>query len=40
MAQGGLKQMLKENRLTPQKEALLLSGNLQVIKAKIKKKSK
>jgi ubiquinone/menaquinone biosynthesis C-methylase UbiE len=34
LAQGGLKQLLKENRLTPQKEALLMSGNLQVIKVK------
>ena len=33
LAQGGLKQILKENRLTPQKEALLMRGNLQVIKA-------
>jgi ubiquinone/menaquinone biosynthesis C-methylase UbiE len=36
LAQGGLKQILKENQLTPQKEALLMRGNLQVIKAKIK----
>jgi ubiquinone/menaquinone biosynthesis C-methylase UbiE len=36
LAQGGLRQILKENRLTPQKEALLMRGNLQVIKAKIK----
>jgi ubiquinone/menaquinone biosynthesis C-methylase UbiE len=35
LAQGGLKQILKENRLKPQKEALLMRGNLQVIKAKI-----
>jgi len=33
LAQGGLKQILKENRLTPQKEALLMRGNLQVIKS-------
>ncbi|MBC8275183.1 MAG: methyltransferase domain-containing protein [Chloroflexi bacterium] len=33
LAQGGLKQILKENQLTPQKEALLLSGNMQVIKS-------
>jgi ubiquinone/menaquinone biosynthesis C-methylase UbiE len=32
LAQGGLKQILRENRLMPQKEALLMSGNLQVIK--------
>ncbi|MFC2050978.1 class I SAM-dependent methyltransferase [Chloroflexota bacterium] len=34
LAQGGLKRILKENRLVPQKEALLLRGNLQVIKAR------
>jgi ubiquinone/menaquinone biosynthesis C-methylase UbiE len=34
LAQGGLKQLLKEAQLTPQKEALLKRGNLQVIKAK------
>jgi len=33
MAQGGLKEILKEAQLTPQKEALLMSGNLQVIKS-------
>ena len=33
LAQGGLDQILKENQLTPQKEALLLSGNMQVIKS-------
>ncbi len=33
LAQGGLNQLLKENRLTPQKEALLKRGNLHVIKA-------
>jgi ubiquinone/menaquinone biosynthesis C-methylase UbiE len=33
MAQGGLKQILKENQLAPQKEALLMRGNLQVIKS-------
>ena len=33
LAQGGLKQILKENRLTTQREALLMRGNLQVIKA-------
>ena len=34
LAQGGLKQILKENRLTGQREALLLRRNLQVIKAR------
>jgi ubiquinone/menaquinone biosynthesis C-methylase UbiE len=34
LAQGGLNGLLKEAQLTPQKEALLKSGNLQVIKAK------
>jgi len=34
LAQGGLKQLLRENQLTGQKEALLMSGNLQVIKAR------
>ena len=34
LAQGGLRQLLKENRLAPQEEALLLSGNLQVIKSR------
>jgi len=33
MAQGGLNQLLKENRLTVQKEALYKSGNVQIIKA-------
>ena len=33
LTQGGLNQILKENQLTPQKEALLKRGNLQVIKA-------
>ncbi|MGB8706782.1 MAG: methyltransferase domain-containing protein [Dehalococcoidia bacterium] len=33
LAQDGLNGLLKENQLTPQKEALLMSGNLQVIKA-------
>ena len=33
LAQGGLDQILKETELTPQEEALLLSGNLQVIKS-------
>ena len=33
LAQGGLDQVLKENQLTPREEALLLSGNLQVIKS-------
>jgi len=33
LAQGGLNGILKEAQLTPQKEALLMSGNLQVIKA-------
>jgi ubiquinone/menaquinone biosynthesis C-methylase UbiE len=34
LAKGGLNQILKENQLTPQEEALLKRGNLQVIKAK------
>jgi ubiquinone/menaquinone biosynthesis C-methylase UbiE len=34
LAKGGLNQLLKENQLTPQEEALLKSGNLQVIKVK------
>jgi len=34
LAQGGLKQILKEARLTPQEEALLKCVNLQVIKVK------
>jgi ubiquinone/menaquinone biosynthesis C-methylase UbiE len=34
LAQGGLEQVLKENRLAQQKEAFLLCGNLQVIKAR------
>jgi ubiquinone/menaquinone biosynthesis C-methylase UbiE len=34
LAKGGLNQILKENQLTPQEEALLKSGNLQVIKVK------
>jgi ubiquinone/menaquinone biosynthesis C-methylase UbiE len=33
LAQGGLKQILKENRLIPQEEALLMRGNLEVIKS-------
>ena len=33
LAQGGLDQVLKETELIPQKEALLLSGNLQIIKS-------
>ena len=33
LAQGGLDQILKETELTPQEEAFLMSGNLQVIKA-------
>jgi len=33
LAQGGLAQILKEAKLTPQEEALLMSGNMQVIKA-------
>jgi ubiquinone/menaquinone biosynthesis C-methylase UbiE len=33
LAQGGLNQILKENQLTPQKEALLKRGNLQIIKS-------
>ncbi len=32
MAQGGLKQILKENRLVVQEEALLKSGNIQILK--------
>ncbi len=36
LAQGGLKGILNENQLIPQEEALLLSGNLQVIKSKVK----
>jgi len=34
MAHGGLKGILKEAQLMPQKEALLKSGNLQIIKTK------
>jgi ubiquinone/menaquinone biosynthesis C-methylase UbiE len=34
LAQGGLNGLLKEARLTPQEEALLKRGNLQVIKVK------
>jgi ubiquinone/menaquinone biosynthesis C-methylase UbiE len=34
LAQGGLKKLLKEAHLTPQNEALLMSGNVQVIKVK------
>jgi ubiquinone/menaquinone biosynthesis C-methylase UbiE len=34
LAQGGLNQLLKENQLAPQEEALLKRGNLQVIKVK------
>jgi len=33
LAQGGLNGLLKEARLAPQKEALLMRGNLQVIKS-------
>ena len=33
LAQGGLRQILKEAQLTPQEQALLKRGNLQVIKA-------
>jgi len=33
LTQGGLNQILKENQLTPQKEALLKLGNLQIIKS-------
>jgi ubiquinone/menaquinone biosynthesis C-methylase UbiE len=33
LAQGGLKQLLKENRLTMQKEALYKRGNVHIIKA-------
>jgi ubiquinone/menaquinone biosynthesis C-methylase UbiE len=36
LAQGGLNRILKEARLTPQEEALLKRGNLQVIKSKVK----
>jgi len=32
LAQGGLKGILKENRLIPQEEALALSGNIQILK--------
>jgi len=32
LAQGGLAQILKETQLTPQKEALLKFGNLQILK--------
>ena len=34
LAQGGLKQLLKENQLTPQEEALLKDGNIQILKVK------
>ncbi|UCH50766.1 MAG: methyltransferase domain-containing protein, partial [Chloroflexota bacterium] len=34
LAQGGLRQILKENQLAPQKEALIMSGTMQVIKSK------
>jgi ubiquinone/menaquinone biosynthesis C-methylase UbiE len=34
LSQGGLKQLLKENQLTPQKEALLKRGNIQILKVK------
>jgi ubiquinone/menaquinone biosynthesis C-methylase UbiE len=34
MAQGGLKGILKENQLAPQEEALMKSGNIQIIKVK------
>lgn len=33
LAQGGLNGILKEAKLTPQKEAFLMSGNMQVIKS-------
>ena len=33
IAQGGLNQLLKENRLTAQKESLYKSGNVQIIKS-------
>lgn len=33
LAQGGLRQILQEARLIPQEEAILMSGNMQVIKA-------
>ena len=33
LAQGGLNQLLKENQLTMQKEALYKRGNVQIIKA-------
>ena len=36
LAQGGLKQILKEAQLAPQEEAFLMSGNLQAVKAKVK----
>ena len=35
LAQGGLKGILKENRLIPQEEALALSGNIQILKVQI-----
>jgi ubiquinone/menaquinone biosynthesis C-methylase UbiE len=33
LAEGGLKQIFERNQLAPQEEALLMSGNLQVIKS-------
>jgi ubiquinone/menaquinone biosynthesis C-methylase UbiE len=33
LAQGGLKQILKQNQLTPQEQALLIRGNLQIMKS-------
>jgi ubiquinone/menaquinone biosynthesis C-methylase UbiE len=35
LARGGLKGILKENQFIPQEEALLKSGNIQVIKVKV-----
>ena len=36
MVQGGLEEILKENQLIPQNEALLMSGNIHIVKSKIK----
>ena len=36
LAQGGLKQILKEVQLAPQEEAFLMSGNLQAVRSKVK----
>jgi ubiquinone/menaquinone biosynthesis C-methylase UbiE len=37
LAQGGLKQILKQNELTPQEEAFLKDGNTQILKVKCQK---